>query len=215
MNPALRDLVSTGPLCHLSTVNPDGSPQVTVVWVGADGDELVTAHLPHNQKVRNMERDPRVMLSFLGPHEEGALLQPYAVVRARATVARSDEAWDVLDRPRQDLRRSGRHLPGSPQSGVRGAVRHREGRWHRPLGLLRRVVCLRTRYSARAEAHDSYAGQLQIASSPPGMQTTSCFSGGGPMMFHASYFGTGAAGPSTALGELDRESTAVSRSRTR
>jgi PPOX class probable F420-dependent enzyme len=98
LNPALRDLVATGPLCHLSTLNPDGSPQVTVVWVGADGDELVTAHLPHNQKVRNMERDPRVALSFLGPHEEGALLQPYAVVRARANVTRSDEAWDVLDR---------------------------------------------------------------------------------------------------------------------
>ena len=98
MNDALRLLVSAGPLCHLSTVNPDGSPQVTVVWVGVDGDELVTAHLPHNQKVRNMERDPRVVLSFLGPHEEGAFLQPYAVVRARATVVPSDDAWDVLDR---------------------------------------------------------------------------------------------------------------------
>ncbi len=98
MNDELRDLVATGPLCHLSTVNPDGSPQVTVVWVGVDGNELVTAHLPHNQKLRNMERDPRVVLSFLGPHERGALLQPYAVVQARATVVPSDDAWDVLDR---------------------------------------------------------------------------------------------------------------------
>ena len=98
MHPALRDLVATGPLCHLTTLNPDGSPQVTVVWVGADGDELVTAHLPHNQKVRNMERDPRVVLSFLGQHEEGALLQPYAVVRAHARVVRAEDAWDVLDR---------------------------------------------------------------------------------------------------------------------
>jgi len=98
VNTDLRELVSTGPLCHLSTVNPDGSPQVTVVWVGVEGDELVTAHLPHNQKVRNMERDPRVVLSFLGAYEEGAFLQPYAVVRARATVVPTDEAWDVLDR---------------------------------------------------------------------------------------------------------------------
>ena len=97
MDPALRDLVATGPLCHLTTLNPDGSPQVTVVWVGADGEDLVTAHLPHNQKVRNMERDPRVVLSFLAPDEPGAFLQPYAVVRARATVTPSDEAWDVLD----------------------------------------------------------------------------------------------------------------------
>lgn len=98
MHPALRDLVASAPLCHLTTLNPDGSPQVTVVWVGADGDELVTSHLPHNQKVRNMERDPRVVLSFLGAHEEGALLQPYAVVRAHATVVPSDDAWYVLDR---------------------------------------------------------------------------------------------------------------------
>jgi PPOX class probable F420-dependent enzyme len=98
VNDALRELVATGPLCHLSTVNSDGSPQVTVVWVGAEGEELVTAHLPHNQKVRNMERDPRVVLSFLGQHEEGAFLQPYAVVRAHATVVRSDDAWDILDR---------------------------------------------------------------------------------------------------------------------
>ncbi len=99
MNPALRDLVATGPLCHLSTLNPDGSPQVTVVWVGADGDELVTAHLPHNQKVRNMERDPRVVLSFLGPHRGGRL--PAAVRRrtsARDRRPDSDDAWDVLDR---------------------------------------------------------------------------------------------------------------------
>jgi PPOX class probable F420-dependent enzyme len=98
VNPELRALVDSGPLCHLSTVNADGSPQVTVVWVGAEGDELVTAHLPYNQKVRNMEREPRVVLSFLGPHQEGAVLQPYAVVRARAKVTRSDDAWDVLDR---------------------------------------------------------------------------------------------------------------------
>ncbi len=79
MDPALRDLVSTSPLCHLTTLNPDGSPQVTVVWVGVDGDELVTGHLPHNQKVRNMERDPRVVLSFLAPHEPGRV--PAAVRR--------------------------------------------------------------------------------------------------------------------------------------
>ena len=77
MDPALRDLVATGPLCHLTTLNPDGSPQVTVVWVGAEGEDLVTAHLPHNQKVRNMERDPRVVLSFLAPDEPGAL--PHAL----------------------------------------------------------------------------------------------------------------------------------------
>jgi PPOX class probable F420-dependent enzyme len=98
MHPALRELVATGPLCHLTTLNPDGSPQVTVVWVGLDGDDLVTGHMSHHKKVRNIERDPRVVLSFLGPHEPGAFLQPYAVVRAEGTVSHGDEAWDLLDR---------------------------------------------------------------------------------------------------------------------
>ena len=87
---------------------------MTVVWVGADGDELVTAHLPHNQKVRNMERDPRVVLSFLGPHEEGAFLQPYAVVRARATVVRVRRRLGRARPARQDLRRPGRHASRRP-----------------------------------------------------------------------------------------------------
>lgn len=98
MDPALRDLVATAPLCHVTTLNPDGTPQVTVVWVGVDGDELVTGHMPHNQKVRNIERDPRAVLSFLAPHEPGAFLQPYAVVQASATVVHSEEAWELLDR---------------------------------------------------------------------------------------------------------------------
>ena len=46
MNEAGRALIESGALGHLATIDPDGSPQVTLVWVGIDGDELVTAHLP-------------------------------------------------------------------------------------------------------------------------------------------------------------------------
>ena len=41
----LRDLVESGPLAHLSTINADGSPQVSVIWVGLDGDDLVSGHM--------------------------------------------------------------------------------------------------------------------------------------------------------------------------
>lgn len=92
------ELVKTGPLVHLSTINADGSPQVSVIWAGLDGDQLVTGHMRHQVKHRNIERDPRVVLSFLAPHEEGAFLQPYAVAKARAEVEPSDGAWDLLDR---------------------------------------------------------------------------------------------------------------------
>ncbi len=61
-----RELIESGALAHLVTLNADGSPQVTCVWMGIEGDELVCAHLPRHQKVRNMERDPRVVVSFEG-----------------------------------------------------------------------------------------------------------------------------------------------------
>jgi len=48
----------------LGTTNADGSPQVSVVWAGVDGDDIVIAHMGSGAKIRNIERDPRVVLSF-------------------------------------------------------------------------------------------------------------------------------------------------------
>jgi PPOX class probable F420-dependent enzyme len=94
----LRDLIESGPLAHLSTIDPDGSPQVTVVWIGLDGDDVVSGHMARHRKLRNIERDPRVVLSFLAPRDPGVVLNEYAVLRARAAVEPSDGAWDLLDR---------------------------------------------------------------------------------------------------------------------
>jgi PPOX class probable F420-dependent enzyme len=96
--PELRDLINSGPMAHLSTINPDGSPQVTVIWIGLDGDELVSGHMSHHAKLRNIERDPRVVLSFIAPRTAGVFLNHYAVLRAHATVEPTDDAWDLLNR---------------------------------------------------------------------------------------------------------------------
>jgi len=54
LNEAARRLIDSGALAHLGTLGEDGAPQVTVVWVGLDGDELVAAHLDGRQrKLRN------------------------------------------------------------------------------------------------------------------------------------------------------------------
>jgi PPOX class probable F420-dependent enzyme len=94
----LRDLISSGPMAHLSTINADGSPQVTVIWIGLDGDDLVSGHMSWYTKLRNIERDSRVVLSFDAPRVPGVFLNPYATLRARATVQPSDDAWDLLNR---------------------------------------------------------------------------------------------------------------------
>lgn len=96
--PELRELIEAGPLAHLATIDADGSPQVSVIWIGLDGAEIVSGHLRHHRKLRNIERDPRVVLSFDAPRDHRALLNPYAVLHATARVEPSDQAWDLLNR---------------------------------------------------------------------------------------------------------------------
>lgn len=83
---SLRDLIETGPLAHLTTVNANGSPQTSVIWIGLDGDDIVSAHMSVYQKIRNIQRDPRVTLSFLAPPTPGTLMAEHAVLHATATL---------------------------------------------------------------------------------------------------------------------------------
>jgi PPOX class probable F420-dependent enzyme len=97
LTPELRELIESGPLAHVTTINADGSPQVSVVWIGLDGEEIVSGHMGRYLKVRNVERDPRVVLSFTAPRDREAFLNPYAVLRCRAAVT-TNGAWDLLNR---------------------------------------------------------------------------------------------------------------------
>ncbi len=94
----LRELIASGPMAHLGTVNADGSPQVTVIWIGLDGDDAVSGHMSWQVKLRNIERDPRVVLSFDAPRVPGVFLNEYAMLRARAAIQPSDDAWNLLNR---------------------------------------------------------------------------------------------------------------------
>lgn len=86
LNDAARAALTAGHLAHLVTVEPDGSPQVTIVWTGLDGDEIVTGHLGAHRKIRNVEADPRVVFSLEtgGRNEYG--LDEYLVVHGRARI---------------------------------------------------------------------------------------------------------------------------------
>jgi len=80
-----RELIESGALAHLVTLSSDGSPQVSCIWVGLDGDDLVSGHLSaEQQKLRNVRRDPRVSLSFEGTRVHPPGLKEYLVVHGRA-----------------------------------------------------------------------------------------------------------------------------------
>jgi PPOX class probable F420-dependent enzyme len=95
---AARTLIGSGALAHLVTINRDGSPQVSCVWVGLDGDEIVSGHLGSGQqKLRNVTRDPRVVLSMEGSHVHPPGLKEYLVVHGRARLTEGGAA-DLLQR---------------------------------------------------------------------------------------------------------------------
>ena len=85
--PELRELIESGPLAHLVTLNADGSPQVTVVWIGLEDDEIVSAHLFRQRKLRNIARDPRVAISLEAPGMNEIGMQDYAVLYGQARIA--------------------------------------------------------------------------------------------------------------------------------
>src|SRR5438270_6817352 len=84
LNDAAKVALSEGHLAHLVTLNPDGSPQLSVVWVGVDGDDIVLAHLGSGQKIRNVRRDGRVSLSMATGGRNEAGLDHYLIVHGRA-----------------------------------------------------------------------------------------------------------------------------------
>jgi PPOX class probable F420-dependent enzyme len=92
-----KELIESGALAHLVTLNPDGSPQVTCVWIGVDGEELVSGHLGDRRKLQNVRRDPRVAMSFEGTRIHPPGLKEYLVVHGRARIEEGG-ATDLLQR---------------------------------------------------------------------------------------------------------------------
>jgi PPOX class probable F420-dependent enzyme len=80
-----KEFIREGRLGHLVTSNPNGTPQVTCVWVAVESDDLLTAHL-NPRKLQNVRRDPRVAVSFEGTKIHPPGLREYLVVHGRATI---------------------------------------------------------------------------------------------------------------------------------
>lgn len=96
LSPAAIELLQSSALAHLVTINPDGSPQVAVVWVGWEDGEIVSGHLDSGQrKVQNIRRDPRVALSIETDRLNEYGLMEYLVIHGTARVTEGGAA-DLL-----------------------------------------------------------------------------------------------------------------------
>ncbi|WP_322795569.1 PPOX class F420-dependent oxidoreductase [Tepidiforma sp.] len=85
-----RDLIEGPNFAHLATLMPDGSPQVTPVWVDLDGVTILVNTAEGRVKTRNLDRDPRVALSIADQQN------PYRYIQVRGRVIeRTHEGADA------------------------------------------------------------------------------------------------------------------------
>jgi PPOX class probable F420-dependent enzyme len=95
ISPGFRKLLREPANCQLATVMPDGSPQVTQVWVDTDGEHILINTAEGRQKERNVRRDPRVAVNVVDPANAWRI----AMVRGRVvdvTTAGADQLIDQL-----------------------------------------------------------------------------------------------------------------------
>jgi PPOX class probable F420-dependent enzyme len=89
---SVRSFIDTGPLAHVVTLDPDGRPQVSMAWVGLDGDAVVIGTLFDQAKLRNLRADPRIALSFAAPDRNEYGLDHYLVLHGHARVTEGGAA---------------------------------------------------------------------------------------------------------------------------
>ena len=82
----LKGAIDDGVHGHLVTLEVDGRAQVTMVWLGRDGDDVLVAHLGAGQKMRNITRDPRVAVSIEVAGKTAIGLDQYAVLHGAGTI---------------------------------------------------------------------------------------------------------------------------------
>ena len=113
LDDSARAFIGAGADATLVTINADGSPQVSLVWVALestpDGDELVSAHLAEYLKTRNVRRDPRVALTIVAkdaPNQQ----TPYLSIAGTARVVEGG-APELLTDLAEVMLGSSEHFP--------------------------------------------------------------------------------------------------------
>jgi len=113
-------LLGSDAVAHVWTENRDGSPQVSVVWVIVQGDEIVFGCDRSSQKATNLRRNPSVVLSIEDEVRNAQGFQRHLVIRGRAAIEdRSDPA--LMDRLAQKYAGLDRHplaIRDSPSAAV-------------------------------------------------------------------------------------------------
>ncbi|MEM8746446.1 MAG: PPOX class F420-dependent oxidoreductase [Actinomycetota bacterium] len=115
-----QTVLGSDAVAHVWTQNPDGTPQVSVVWVIARGDEILFGTDAQSQKAKNLARDDRIVLSIEDEERNERGYQRHLVIRGRASIepGPNPELMDRLAAKYTGLRRHPLALRDSPSSVV-------------------------------------------------------------------------------------------------
>ncbi len=107
--PAIAQAVlGSDAVAHVWTQNADGTPQVSVVWVIAQGDEILFGTDARSQKAKNLARNDRIILSIEDVERNERGYQRHLVIRGRARIEPGPDP-DLMDRIARDYTHLGRH----------------------------------------------------------------------------------------------------------
>ena len=90
-------MLGSDAVAHVWTTNADGSPQVSVVWVIAHGDEILFGTDARSEKAKNLARDDRIILSIEDVERNERGYQRHLVIRGRAQIEPGPDP-DLMDR---------------------------------------------------------------------------------------------------------------------
>jgi PPOX class probable F420-dependent enzyme len=124
LNDATLRLLDGKNYAVLATVNPDGSPQTSVIWVGRDGGDVVFSTVAGRVKHRNMVRDPRVSVSVIDSAD------PENYIELRGRVSMTPDVGRRLDTElswKYDGKDPGADRPGAVRVVVRVVVERATG----------------------------------------------------------------------------------------
>ena len=119
LNDATLRLLDGKNYAVLATVNPDGSPQTSVIWVGRDGADVLFSTVEGRKKHRNMVRDPRVSISVID------WVDPENYIELRGRVSMTPDVGRQLDTQlswKYDGKDPGEDRPGAVRVVVRLVV---------------------------------------------------------------------------------------------
>ncbi|MEV5326867.1 PPOX class F420-dependent oxidoreductase [Nonomuraea sp. NPDC052634] len=115
MSEEARKLLDAPNYATVTSLNPDGGPHSSVVWVRTDGDDVLFSTVKGRVKARNFERDPRVSLLVIDPDNP----YRYVEVRGRATLTPDPEGALIQELSQKYQGRPWEDKPGTERLIVR------------------------------------------------------------------------------------------------